>query len=263
LVQERFHRGNIYRHLCIPLGHHHLLDMRAHVPGVGLAGFYAWNPVDKPFTQAHVERLRHVQPLMQQALAALQAKAQWRSVSSRTSHLISCMAGRDLLAIDPEAERILMGSHLLRQNLSLIHQPREAPMFVRMLAAMLDGQGNAELQLPVVNGRLVCRATRTSMLQSSGDRSDHLFVSLDLQIAGEVANVEFVMGLALTRLQREIAFFALQGGERSDCLDVFEVSQEALKKHLRAIFVATGATNWSELQQMQGRAPPANFSLQN
>lgn len=254
VLQARFHRGNIYHHLCVPLGHHHLLDMRAHVPGIGLAGFFAWNPPERPFTEAHVAQLEAVQPLMQQSLNALAAQARWRSVAEGTPHLITSMSGRDLLAIDPEAERVLRSTHLLQQNVSLVRETRDAPKFVSMLAAMLDGQESAELALPISNGRLVCRATRTRMLHRSGQASERLFVSLDPQIADEVAHVEFVMSLRLTALQREILYFALQGGERSDCQTRFGVSPEALKKHLRAIYSATGATNWLELQTIVSKA---------
>jgi hypothetical protein len=37
------------------------------------------------------------------------------------------------------------------------------------------------------------------------------------------------------------------GGQRADCHERFGVSTEALKKHLRTIFEATGAANWLEL----------------
>ena len=39
----------------------------------------------------------------------------------------------------------------------------------------------------------------------------------------------------------------MQGGEQSDYAMEFGISQEALKKHLRAIFDATGIAKWADL----------------
>jgi DNA-binding CsgD family transcriptional regulator len=58
------------------------------------------------------------------------------------------------------------------------------------------------------------------------------------------------MGLDLTPMQREVAAFAFNGGERKDCADALRVSPEALKKHLRAVFDATGSSRWNDLQSL-------------
>ncbi len=160
-----------------------------------------------------------------------------------------------MLAIDAEAERILMLSHLLRQNLSLLEQPRRAPGFVALLAAQLAAGETAELTLPVPNGRLVCRAGRTRMLHSPDSSPDSIFISLDLEVAQEVAKIRYLMELDLTPLQRDVAAFALLGGERQDCIEALGVGPEALKKHLRAVFEATGTSRWKDLHAL----PPAQW----
>jgi DNA-binding CsgD family transcriptional regulator len=72
-------------------------------------------------------------------------------------------------------------------------------------------------------------------------------VTLDVETPTDVAAVEYLMTFRLSPLQREIALFAMLGGERSECATEFGVSSEALKKHLRAIFDATGTVKWPDL----------------
>lgn len=247
-LQQAFWQGNIYRHLCVPLGHHHMLDMRAEVPGVGRAGCYLWNPADEPFTVKHAETLAPIQPLMHRALATPTANVAWRSTTSGNAHIITSENGMEMLVINDEAERLLMGSHLLRQNFAMIDQPRQSPAFLTQLARMLGSARTAELRLPVADGQLVARATPTRFLQ--GDDRDHtqMFVALDLQVADAVSGIDYVMELPVTRLQREILLYAMHGGDRSDCAEQLGIGIEAMKKHLRIIYNATGASRWLELQ---------------
>ncbi len=197
-----------------------------------------------------MQALEAVQPLMQHALAAGSHGAKWRPIAPGSPHLIASEDGRELLAIDAEAERILMSSHLLRQNLSLTAQPRQAPGFVALLVGQLAASETAELRLPVPDGRLVCRASRTRILNPVEGRSNSIFVSLSLEIAEEAAKVRYLMSFDLTPLQRDVAAIAFHGGERKDCAEALQVSPEALKKHLRAVFDATGTSRWNDLQNL-------------
>lgn len=250
-LQQRFWRGNIYQHLCVPLGHYHLLDMRAHIPGLAMAGFAAWNPKSHPFTTMHAKMLEPIQPLMHQALAANSLNTRWRSISTVCPHLITSSDGRELVAIDDEAEQILMASHLLGQNFTPAQTFRKAPGFAAVLAGKLRSTSSAELHLPVVDGRLVCRATHTRFLQSEGNAIVQVFISLDLQVAEEVSIIDWLTKLALSPMQREIALFALKGGERAACMSRFDISFEALKKHLKVIFSETGTTRWTDLVALE------------
>ena len=246
--EQRFWRSNIYQYLCVPLGHRHMLDVRIEVNGVGQALFCAWNRVGRPFTQADADALRPAQIEMQHAVAVRRADVHWRSLDSGSAHFITDVAGLKLIAIDEEAEAMLMKSHLLQQNVSMTRQPRGAPGFAAVLAKLLSTQTAATLHLPVANGRIVARATRTRSIAPRGTSAQEMmFVALGLQIAADVLVVEYLMSLPLFPLQREIALFAMQGRSRSDCRPTFSVGDEALKKHLRAIFDATGARKWTDL----------------
>jgi hypothetical protein len=247
---ERFWRGNIYRYLCTPLDHHHMIDMTIRRGSTGAALFCGWNPRDRPFTTAVVKLLEPVQRLMEAALGADESTVKWQVVGDGYGHFITDLSGQQLIAIDPEAEAVLMASHLLRQKVSMTQQATIAPSFAAILAQQIAGSEAATLNLPVANGRLVARASRTRMIATDNADGAMMHVALHLETAANVLAVEYVMRLTLTPLQREIALFAITGGQRADCPTEFGVSEEALKKHLRPIFAATGAARWVDLATM-------------
>ena len=241
---ERFWRGKIYQYLCAPLDHHHMLDMALRRHGQGAALFVAWNPRDRPFTRAHATMLEPVHRLIEQALASDGAQTSWIAQDTGQGHFITDLTGRDLIAVHPDAERMLMDSHLLRQRVSMTTPTDIAPAFAAQLAAELANGSAAVMHLPVANGRLVARASRTRLVNAE---QSLMYVALHREVARNVLAVEYVMRLPLTALQREIALFAMTGGQRSDCAAEFGVSDEALKKHLRPIFSATATGRWADL----------------
>jgi len=209
---------------------------------------FTWDTQDRERDVAAAQPLR---PLLEQALRTRREDVAWRSLGSRTAHFITDLAGELLLAMDEEAETLLSRAHLLRQNVPMAQSPREAPAFSRGLAAMLGQGAPAEMYLPVANGRLSVRASRSRRVgvEGDGEAAMQMFVSVDLETAVSLHVIEQLSALPLTFLQKEIALFAAPGGARSDCEDRFGVSQEALKKHLRTIYETAGVINWSGLRE--------------
>jgi len=244
-MRAQFRASNVYRHLCTPLGHHECLDIRLEHEGCGVAVVVLWDREGRPFTERDVAAAQPLRPLLEQALRTRREDVAWRSLGSRTAHFITDLAGELLLAMDEEAETLLSRAHLLRQNVPMAQSPREAPAFSRGLAAMLGQGAPAEMYLPVANGRLSVRASRSRRVgvEGDGEAAMQMFVSVDLETAVSLHVIEQLSALPLTFLQKEIALFAAQGGARSDCEDRFGVSQEALKKHLRTIYETAGVIN--------------------
>lgn len=251
--RAQFLASNVYKYLCLPLGHHHVLDVRIEHAGRGAGVLALWNRESRPFTQRDVAAVQPARKLLDRAIKARRGDVVWRSQRSRTSHFIADMSGERLLAIDAEAEAVLDRCHLLRQNVGVGagvgRRTEMAPTFARQLAAMLAQGAPAELHLPVIDGRLAVRASLSRRIAADGDESAQMFVSVDLEVAINVIAVERLSVLPLTLLQKQIALFAAQGGLRPDCEDRFGVSQEALKKHLRVIYEVTGAANWTGLRE--------------
>lgn len=250
-MQERFEQGSIYRQLCVPLGHRYMIDMSASAAGIGHAGYFAWNPPGRPFNSEAIELLRPIQPLMQQALAAQGNAVRWLSTCPGSPHLIVNTDGTSLLAMDARADDILKCSQLLGEILPATRQSRHVPFFTRQLAEEVGRTGKAEMALAVADGRLLLTASPTNLTNRNSQIAESaVFIQVELQIAEIVAKIEYVAALDLTPLQREMTLFAMDGNRRLDCLARFQVSHEALKKHLRHIFRATDVKSWDDLREL-------------
>lgn len=245
---DRYRQSNVYKHLCQPLGHEYLLDLRIDIEGRGRALLCAWNGANRPFGQREIATAVPVREALLAAFVAIGADPVWHSLGSRTAHFITDARGARLLAIDAEAEALLQKGHLLRQNISIRGDLREAPSLAIELAQHLEGEETAELNIPVAGGRLAFRAVR-SMLRTGGDDPQAMLVSVDWQEARVVQAVNRLCDLPLTMLQKRIALYAMQGGRRNLCEVALGISAEALKKHLGAIYAALHVDGWSDLAQ--------------
>jgi hypothetical protein len=247
-MQDAFERGTVYRELCLPLNHRYVLDMV--VPGQ--AAYFALNRAGRPFDRHHAKELEPVWPLMLAALDQGSEPILWRSFGLGGAHLIASMDGREMLAIDDEAERILSNDHLLPRHVDKLALPRSAPGFVGLIAASLANRASVELAIPVSDGRLLCKARRTNLLTADGIGSrEAVMVGIDQQFSEDVAVIDYLFERPLTGLQRDIAFHAVQGRPRSDCAARFGVSTEALKKHLQVIYRETRVNGWEELGKLK------------
>lgn len=241
--------SNVGKYLSQPLGHHHLLDVRVDHEGQGIAVLCLWNGFDRPFSVRDVAAMEPVRAQLCLAAVPRQGNLHWRSSTSRTPHLITDTSGQRLFSIDLECETILLAGHLLGQQIPMAGELRNAPSFCQQLAALLGEGEQARLHIPVANGRLELTAS-IGRLRNGDESRPYMFVAVDHQIALEVRAVEWLSTLPLTYLQKRVALYAMQGGKRGDCEDRFGVSPEALKKHLRAVYDATGVGSWLDLREL-------------
>ncbi len=154
-------------------------------------------------------------------------------------------SGRKLLAISESARSLFSRCQMMLYDKTIVGSTSRAPTFVMQLALMLTDATPANLHFGVVGGRLAATATRLSAVGS--DDTDVISVDIAFERAVEVITVERVLALTLSPLQREIALYAMLGGSRGACPGEFGVTEEALKKHLKAIYRVTQAANWSSL----------------
>jgi hypothetical protein len=247
---KHFLTSNVFKYLCEPLGHYHCLDVRIDNDTRGIAVLALWNEKDRPFTARDAAAMEMVREQLNLAVRTRRAEVQWRSQSSRGAHLIADRSGAGLMSIDDEAEKLLMSGHLLNQGIPMAGELPAAPSFCRQLAASLDHEPTARLHIPIANGRLECTASLTRIRNGNAEGHAHMFVAVDHQTALDVDAVEYISALPLTFLQKQVALFAMEGGQRPDCEDRFAVSSEALKKHLRTVYDVTGADNWGALRDL-------------
>ena len=247
--QESYRASNVYKYLSQPLGHEYMLDARIDLDGRGRVLFCAWNKAERPFATSDIGQARLVHDLVLQALTHQRDEIAWTSLASRSAHFMTDIAGLRLVAIDAEAEKWLKSAHLLRQNIPMNDNLREAPSFARALAAQLPDKAAAEMAIPVAAGRLVIRAVRSAVREGESETAQ-VFFSLDMQRARDVAIIDHLCSFPLTMMQKRIALFAACGGERATCENRFGVSSEALKKHLNTIYATMNASKWSDLAEI-------------
>lgn len=142
-----------------------------------------------------------------------------------------------------------MQSHLLAQNVPMISKPRAAPAFALILAQLLAAGAPALNTIPIANGRIVATARSTQILDGSGSEVVNMFVALRHEVSFDVLNIQHLMTLPLSPLQRRIALFGMQGHDRGLCHEEFGVSGEALKKHCAQIFSVLNVRKWTELAE--------------
>jgi DNA-binding CsgD family transcriptional regulator len=240
-----YFRSNTYNLLVRPSGHHHTLDLRIDVDGRARAVVLLFRAAGRPFAADQAAVLSRAFPYLQRAIEKSHSPDDWQSRTHRGGHILLDAAGTRILMLDQEAAAILRDAPLRGQGL-LRSSPPELP---RDLLRRLAAQSGRPLRMPIPGGALVASARP---LQSTGGDPAAVLVDLTVERPRRLDVVQRILALRLSPLQREIALLAGLGHPRSDCVRVVGVSPEALKKHLRAVFAATGARDWESLARVLG-----------
>ena len=169
-----------------------------------------------------------------------------RARSDRSGHILLDGTGQRILMMDDEAAAILRQANLRGLGLNQRLRPEKPPDFFRRL----DVRSTRSVRLPIPGGALV--ASSRVLHSPEGGAPGSLLVNLSVERPHRLEVIRRVLSLKLSPLQREIALLAGLGSPRSDCGSVIGVSAEALKKHLRAVFAATGASDWDGLTRALG-----------
>jgi DNA-binding CsgD family transcriptional regulator len=240
-----YFRSNTYNLLVRPSGHHHTLDLRIDVDGRARAVVLLFREVGRPFADDQAAVLGRALPYLQRAIEKSQSPDDWQTRYQRGGHILLDAAGERVLMLDEEAAAILRGSPLRGLGLQRSSRPAAPPDLLRRL----DARSGRSVRLPIPGGALVASAR---ILQSPGGAPDAVLLDLAVERPRCLDVVRRILALKLSPLQREIALLAGLGHPRSDCVRVVGVSPEALKKHLRAVFAATGAGDWESLARVLG-----------
>ena len=239
-----YFRSNTYNLLVRASGHHHTLDLRVDVDGRARAVVLLFRAPGRPFGDDEAEMLRRAASYLQRAIEGAQSPDYWRARIDRAGHVLLDEACQRILMMDEEAASILSAANL--KGLGQRARPATLPDFFRRL----DVRTGRSLRLPVPGGALV--ASARTLHAPRGGPPGSVLVNLNIERPHRMEVVQRVLSLKLSPLQREIALLAGLGHPRSDCGPVIGVSAEALKKHLRTIFAATGTQDWDSLSHALG-----------
>jgi len=243
----RFFRSNSYNLLVRASGHQHTLDLRVEAQGRTRAIAMLFRAPGAGFTADEAALLERASGWLARAFAAPPAALPWAAdAPGPVGHVVLDAGGQRPLFADEAAAQLLRQANL--PGLGLHGAASAAPLALppdlpRRLGV---GPAGAAARIAVPGGWLAAQMSTLHPL--AGGAAQHL-VTLRLERPRSVEVARRVLTLPLSPLQREIALLAGLGHARADCQRLAGVGEAALKKHLRAIFAATGASDWDALGQ--------------
>jgi hypothetical protein len=240
---KAYFSSNTFNLLVRASGHHHSLDLRIDLDGRARAVVLLFRGGQRAFETTDAAALEQVTPYLQQAIASPVRQQVWRC-SARRGHMLIDVSGERLAMLDEEAELLLKMCTLVGQEIRLCGPIRSPPRVVRELCARLQGRAIVRETLPIPGGRLEVTARRLTAPEGGAEQ---VLVTFELEEPRRLETIDRVLALDVSPLQQKIAFVAALGGSRGDSLSETGISNEALKKHLAAIYAAAGVDSWEKL----------------
>lgn len=246
-----YFRSNTYNLLVRADHYKHMLDLRIDVEGVTQAVVALLRPPGKAFGETDAMIFNGLLPALQRACTKVANALGEHPLGSGVGHLLVSSDGHLVHMANAEGVALVRRSRLVGQHIELQGAMETVPLFVRDLCLRLNSavQSSVQCSVDVPGGVLQCTASWMATQAAEipqGPRQ--ILVTLQCQQAQAAQVVSQISGLALSPLQSRIALYAAAGGRRDACAAEHQISDEALKKHLRRIYAASGAQEWSELQ---------------
>ena len=246
----QFFRSNSYNLLVRASGHHHTLDLRVEVAGRTRAIAMLFRAQGTGFSAGEAALLERASGWLARAFgappAALPVHAEGEGP---VGHVVLDAEGRLPLFADAAAAQLLRQANLPGLGLRSaglagpVALPPDLPQRLGL------AQPGAAARNAVPGGWLAAgMRTLQPLAGGQGAAGQHL-LTLQLERPHSVGVVRRVLALPLSPLQREIALLAGLGHARADSHRLAGVGEAALKKHLRAIFASTGASDWDDLSR--------------
>lgn len=239
---KHYFRSNTYNLLVRPSGHHHALDARVEVNGqiraVVLLFRTRHGDGGTPFGSEQAHALDRACTHLARTFTHAHT-AHWDACTDGPmGHVLLHADSLYPVLADATAMQLLRQAQLRGLGVS---QKTTLPADLARLLSVKPGQPS---RIPIPQGILQIHA---HAMHPPGGGTPQLLLTLQLQRPRRIDVVRRVLELPLSPLQREIALLAGLGHPRSDCSSHTGVGAEALKKHLRTVLRAAGASDWDSL----------------
>lgn len=242
-ADESYFRSNTYNLLIRASGHRHTLDMRVEAGGRARAVLMLFRTGGSAFSDEDAKRLERTSPYLERLIASRGESLGWEP-AGLPGHMMFSADGSSVTFMDASAEGLLRMTGLVGQNIRLMQPAAEAPAFLTQLCRDLGG-AILTRTLPVPSGRLMLSARAMRNPRASAEAQ--VMVTLQLEQSRDLKLLDRVLAFDISPMQREIVMMAGQGVSRLDALPKLGISNEALKKHLAAIYAASGVNRWEDL----------------
>ena len=250
-------RSNTFNLLVRASGHRHAIDLRIEHRGRARAVALLFRVEGHPFEEADLATLRRALPALSRAFGRVTSDDTWEPAGERTGGpsgrggtLIVDATGERLLFAGEGARSVLQASNLVGQGIPAEGPLRAPPAFARRLCAELAAEGNVREIIPVAQGRMVVTA---EPLAEPGAGAGAVSLAVTLEVPRRLRLVESLMALDLSPRRRSLLLAAASGETRTAAAARTRTSPEAMKKHLAAIYDATGLRSWAELARFSER----------
>jgi hypothetical protein len=228
-----YYLSNTFNLLVRVSGHFYTLDLRVDVANRARAVVMLFREQKRPFDDKDAFRIIQALPYLRRAIEQRSADAAWER-SDLPGHILVDRLGTRLLTVNDEACRILKACTIVGQNVRFTGPTTQPPRFAEKLCRRLDTASIVQDFLDIPLGRL--RLTATKMHAPVADARADVLISLEIERPCRLRIIEGILNIPLSPLQRSIALVAAMGGSRTDCMSATGVSNEALKKHLAAVW---------------------------
>jgi DNA-binding CsgD family transcriptional regulator len=243
-----YFKSNTFNLLVKPSGHRHSLDLRVEVDGMTRVVVLLFRGGNRRFGDDEAARLDGIAPYLQRALRSVQPDLECSVLAS--GYLLASVDGSRILMHSGEAAMILQGANRAGTGACKAGTMDRPPPFLHRLCldAVQVSRPPLVREFAVPGGRIEARATPLEPVTTADVvASRQVLVEMKLLRPRRLEIVRRIAGIRLSPTQREIALLAGMGHQRADCLQVVGVSKEALKKHLKAVYAATGTDDWDSL----------------
>ncbi|MFG1400918.1 hypothetical protein [Xanthobacter sediminis] len=245
-------KSNTFNLLVRPSGHHHAIDLRIDHEGVPRAVVLLFRVRRRPFDEADLALLRLSAGLLRRAFVEAPGSDRWTS-RAPPAHLLVDRAGGRLLFASASAHALLQEGNHVAQGVPATGPLSAPPAFAAVLCARLGAEARPRLELPSPNGRLVVVAEELA----APAEGRAVLLTLQPQTPFRLGLVERILEQDVSPKQKTLLLAAASGASRTEAARLASTSPEAMKKHLLAIFAATGARSWIDLGRMFGAGEAA------
>jgi len=241
-----YYRSNTFNLLVRASGHTHALDLRVDHGGRPRVVVLLFRTGPAPFDEADLATLKLAATPLRRALVGNGPEVQWEP-RPLEGHVLVDASGTTLLMISEVARQILQTTNAVGQEIQIDGPITTPPRFIRHLCAEMAAGRSSTGFLTVPDGRLMMTAER--LLTPIGGQGAVL-LTMRIQRPRNLRMVERVLEFTLSPKQRDIMLEAALGRDRAEVSARTGISAEAMKKHLGAIYRATGASSWEAMTRL-------------